>query len=38
MKPEAPLTSAQQLGSIIKFARDIMRKEGDVRNTGTLQL
>jgi type I restriction enzyme M protein len=26
-KPDAPLTTAQQLGSIIKSARDIMRKD-----------
>jgi len=27
MKPKAPLTTAQQLGSLIKSARDIMRKD-----------
>ena len=27
MKSKAPLTTAQQLGSLIKSARDIMRKD-----------
>jgi len=38
MKPDTARTTSQQLGSIIKSAHDIMRKEDDVRNTGTLQL